>query len=157
MQNYINQLITDLKTAKKNVPPDPMLGTEASYEEFEAKMFAIETAPDISPKKLFGVGFEELPPAEMLSEQQMEQLIDAITEMWEEFNIGVAFKDNMPVKLQYELVRETFAEDIHYMPGSSFTHDFCSGWCPDCKIIDYCDMWEENWTKQELEESRKKE
>jgi hypothetical protein len=156
MQNYINQLIGDLRTAKKNVPPDTELEKTESYEEFDEKMLAIETAPNVSAKNLFGVSYKELPPSEKLTDKQMQQITDAIIYLWSYFNIDVDFRENMPIKLRYELAREKFSEDIHYMPGWSMTYDFCSGWCPDCKIIDYCDSWEDNWTREELEKEKLK-
>jgi hypothetical protein len=154
MQKYINQLICDFKEAEKNVPPTPVLSED--YEEFEEQMLAIENAPDIPAKKLFGVSYEELPPAEKLTKEQMQQLIEAITDTFEAFNCSVELPGNVPLELQYELVRDQFADPIHYMPGWSMHFDFCSGWCPDCKIIDYCDTKDEIWTKEELDEERRK-
>lgn len=154
MQRYIDQLIEDLRQAKNHVPPEPKLSKD--YEEFEEQMFAIETAPDIPAKKLFGVAFHELPPPEKLTDAQMQQLIDAIADTWEAFNIDIYFIDEIPLPLRYEIVRDEFASDIHYMPGWSMTFDFCAYWCPDCKIADYCENKDEIWTKEELEEERRK-
>jgi hypothetical protein len=154
MQRYIDQLIEDLREARKHVPSEPKFSED--YEEFEEQMFAIETAPDVPMKKLFGVGYEELPPPAKLTEEQMQLLIDAILDAWEAFNCSVDFPENVPLKLKYELIRDEFADSIHYMPGYSMHYDFCSGWCPECKIIDYCTNKDEFWTKEELEEERKK-
>jgi len=156
MQKYINQVIGDIKAAQINVPPDPELGTEKTYEEFAEKMQAIENTPDVPAKQLYGVSYEELPPLEKLSEPQMQQLIDAIEETWIKFNISTEFPEDVPLKLRYELIRDCFKDDIHYMPGWSMHQDFCDGWCPECKIADYCTSINEIWTKEELEEERKK-
>lgn len=156
MQRYIEQVIEDLQEAKKNVPADPELGTEDSYEEFAEKMFAIETAPSEPSKNVFGVSYEELPPPEKLTEPQMQQLIDAIEDTLYAFNASVDYKNEMPVKLKYEVLRDWFEEDVHIMPGFTMHLDFCDGWCPDCKIVDYCDSVDELWTKEELEEERRK-
>jgi len=111
------------------VPPDPKLGTEETYEEFEKKMFAIETAPSVPTKQIFGVSFDELPAPEKLSEKQMQQIIDAIVDTFEVFNIGVDFNEGIPLKLRYEILRDVFEDEVHYMPGFSSTYDFCSGDC----------------------------
>ncbi len=152
MQRYVEQLIEDLQEAKKHVPPEPVFSEE--YDEFEEQMLAIETAPDVPVKKLFGISYEELPPADKHTEAQMQQLIDAILETWSEFNISADFPADVPLQLRYELVRETFENDMNYMPGWSMHQDFCSGWCPDCKLVDYCSTKDENWTAEELEEAR---
>ncbi|MBN2662935.1 MAG: hypothetical protein JXR68_04735 [Bacteroidales bacterium] len=156
MQRYIEQIIQDLQDAKNNVPPDPELEKTESYEEFAEKMFAIETAPSQPMKKLFGVNYEKLPPPEKLTNEQMQQLIDAIEDTFSEFNIGIDFKDEIPIKLKYEVLRDEFEDDFLYMHGFHTTIDFCDGWCPECKIADYCDIKYENWTPEELEEERNK-
>lgn len=156
MQRYIEQLIDDFKEAQNHVPPDPKLGTENSYEEFEEKMFAIETAPDVTAKALFGISYEEIPPAEKLSKNQMRQIMEAMIEMLTAFNFYIELPQNVPLQLQYKLLRDFFSEDIHYMPG--FTHhlDFCDGWCPDCEILEYCDVWQDSWTMEEIKAEQEK-
>ena len=156
MQRYIEQIISDLREAGKKVPPETVFKDDEPYEAFEAKMLAIENAPDVPAKQLYGLSYEELPPPDKLTGKQMQQLIDAITETWANFNISVGFPDKAPLKLRYELIRDCFKADVHYMPGWSMHQDFCDGWCPDCKIVDYCDNVHEIWTKEELEEERRK-
>jgi len=145
MQLYISQLISDLQNAKKNVPPDPQLGTEKTYEEFEEKMFAIETTPPQSPKKLFGVSYEELPPVEKLNETLMQQLYDAIEATFNEFSCMFDFPEDVPLALRYKLVRDIFMKDIHLMPGFTSHFDFCTACCESCEIASYCT------TKDEIE------
>ena len=120
-------------------------------EEFEEKLFEMETSPNIPCKKLFGVSFEELPPANKLTETQMQELIDAIEDTWSVFGIGACFPDEIPLQLKYELVKDTFLDDIHYMPGWQMTHDFCTGYCPDCKLKDYCENCIHDWANDESE------
>jgi len=156
MQRYIQQIIQDLQHAKKDVPPDPKLEECKTQEEFNEKMFAIETAPSQPMKQIFGVSYEELPPPEKLSKEQMQQLIDAIEDTFGEFNIDIDFKDEMPVELKYEVLRDEFEDDFFYMHGFHTTIDFCSGWCPECKIADFCTSKDEIWTKEELDVEKSK-
>lgn len=150
MQRYIEQIIQDLQNAKKNAVPEPDF-SNMEYPEFEEKMLEIEESPNIPCKKIFGVSYEELPPPEKLTDAQMIQLIEAIEDMWEVFGVGSTMPENVPLKLQYELIKDTFLDDFHYMPGWHMTHDYCSGWCPDCKIADYCTSKNEIWTQEELD------
>ncbi len=71
-------------------------------------MFAMENAPDIPMKKLFGVSYKELSPAEKFTNEQMQQLINAIIGVWKVFNIVVDFLVGLPLKLKYELIRDEF-------------------------------------------------
>lgn len=156
MQRYIEQIISDLKAAQKNAPPDPQLGTEKTYEEFEEKMLAIENTPMQAPKKLFGVSFEELPPPEKLNPEQMKQITDAICETLQAFDCFVDFRDNMPLDFRYKILRNQFADDFDLMPGFGYHIDFCTGWCPECEIFEYCNSWQDTWTIEEIELERKK-
>lgn len=154
MQRYIEQLIEDLREAKKHVPPIAQFSDD--YDKFEEQMLAIETAPDVSVKKLFGLSYEELPPPERISTAHIQQLIDAIIDTWTAFNITIILPEDIPLKLKYELFRDQFSDPIHYMPGWSMHFDFCDGWCPECKIADYCKNKDGIWTKKELEKERRK-
>ena len=146
MQKYINQLIGDLKAARKNVPPEPNFGN--TQEEFNEAMDSIVHAPEQEPKKNFGVSYEELPPPERLSAEQMQQIVDAMTETFKAFGLSVHLKSGMSTSLRYELLRDLFLDNMPYMPGWNF--DFCDGDCPSCKILDYCDSWKGTWTIEEI-------
>jgi len=147
MQRYIEQLIEDLQNAKKNVLPEPDFGE--SYEEFEEKMLEIESTPEVSAKQIFGVSYEELPPVEKLTNEQIQILIDVICDTAAAFKCSFDFPESVPLKLQYQLIRNKFNEDIQIMPGFNLHFDFCSGWCPDCEIADYCKTKDEVWADKE--------
>lgn len=155
MQRYIEQVINDLRQAKKNVPPEPDFGE--TYKEFEKTMWEIENAPDIDVKKTFGVSFEELPPPEKLTVKQMQQLIDAIEDTWNAFRISVELPCDIPVKLKYELFRDEFDEENNPIPGYANVFSFCDGWCPGCKLAEYCPSRREIWNDDEFEEARREE
>jgi len=144
MQRYIEQIIEDLQNAKKNVKVEPDFA-KMDYPEFEEKMLEIEESPNIPCKKIFGVSYEELPPPDKLTDNQMNQLIDAIADMWAEFGIDAIYPKGISLKLKYDLVKDTFVDDFHYMPGWQLTHDFCIGYCPDCKIFDLCENRIDDW------------
>ena len=150
MQKYINQLLSDLKTAVKNVPPEPDFGH--TQEEFNEAMDSIVHAPEVGPKQNFGVSYEELPPPEKLSDEQMTQVVDAMTETFEAFGMSVYLKKGMPTTLRYELLRDLFLDNMPYMPGWNF--DFCNGYCPGCKILDYCDTWQDTWPIEEIKKEQ---
>ncbi len=102
MQRYIEQLIGDLRNAKKFVPKETPLSE--NYEEFEQQMLAIENAPDMPVKKLYGVSYEEFPPSEKLTAVQMQQIIDAVFDMWEAFNCSAELPDGLPSNCNMNLL-----------------------------------------------------
>ena len=153
MQNYINQLIEDFKNAEDN--PVPEIDFGSTYEEFEKQMLEIEECETVQAKEKIGVSYEELPPVNKMSDGQTQRLLEAMLDSLSANGIEVTFPGNgIPVKLAYTEMRELFKEGFHAMPG--WTIDFCSGWCPDCAFVDYCETSDDIWTKEELEIERSK-
>ncbi len=143
MQNYINQLIQDFNLAED----DPV-------EEFEAAMLEIKESKPIPAESILGVSYEELPPADRMTTEQTQCLLEAMLNALSAKGTSVCFPGNgVPVALAYSELREQFKKGFHTMPG--WTIDFCSGWCPDCAFADYCTSKDDTWTTEELEAERR--
>ena len=136
MQNYVDHLLDDLKKAKQLAPEKPEFSED--YEEFDAQMLAIENAPAITYEKLMGLSYDLFPPSDMLTELQMTDLIDSITDTFEAFDMWIDIPDAVPLADKYDMIHDLFNEKVNFMPGFSCHFDFCSGSCEDCKIAAYC-------------------
>ena len=153
MDRYIQQLIEDFKLAETQESPKIDFGD--SFEEFEQQMLKIEEGELMPAKEKVGVSYKELPPADKMTDEQTQCLLEAMLNALSANGTQVTFPgDGIPAKLAYSELREHFNEGFYAMPG--WTIDFCSGWCPDCAFADYCDAKNDIWTKKELEEERKK-
>lgn len=153
MHRYIQQLIEDFNRAESNPTPQKDLGE--TYEEFEQAMLEFEEGALIPAKEKVGVNYEELPPADKMTDDQVQLLLEAMLNALAANGTHVSFPGNgIPVKLAYTELRELFTEGFHKMPG--WTLDFCSGWCPDCAFADYCSSKDDIWSKEELEAERRK-
>ena len=153
MQRYIQQLIEDFKNAGSN--PVYELDSGSSDFGFEQIIYKIENDERVSAKQLLGVDYFELPPADRMTVQQTQDLLEAMLNALNAKGTGVSFPGNgVPVKLAYTELRNKFKEGFYSLPGWHI--DFCSGWCPDCAFVDYCNVAKENWTDKELEKERKK-
>ncbi|MEA3504998.1 MAG: hypothetical protein U9R32_07360 [Bacteroidota bacterium] len=99
-------------------------------------MLEIERGERVSAKEKIGVSYEELPPADRMSNEQTQKLMEAILNALSANGTDISFPGNgVPVKLAYTELRKHFKEGFDVMPG--WTLDFCSGWCPDCPFVDY--------------------
>ncbi len=153
MDRYINQLIGDFNLSESQAKPEPEI--DDSYEAFEEQMLKFEEGECVSSKEKVGVSYEELPPANRMTDKQAERLLEAMLNSLSANGTGVSFPgDGVPVKLAYKELREHFKDGFHAMSG--WVIDFCSGWCPDCAFVDYCKNKDDNWTKEELENERAK-
>jgi hypothetical protein len=153
MNRYIAQLIQDINLAKENPRPEPDFGY--SYEEFEKQMPEIENASHEASEQILGISYEELPPAEKMTVEQTQQLLEAILNSLSAKGTGVSFPgDGVPVKLAYSELRAQFRDGFFAMPGWNI--DFCDGWCPGCAFADYCNTKDEIWSAEDLEAERRK-
>jgi len=150
MHRYIQQLIEDFNSAiEKNSGIDYSWGLPGKkYELFSAEPDEIFPA-----KEVVGVSFEELPPAERLTLQQMQELLNAMLKALNSYGIRIKLPgQDIPADIAYREVRRLFKDGFH--PGWSF--DFCDGWCPDCAFAAFCKMKDDIWTPETLEVERKK-
>ena len=139
MQRYIKQLIEDFNEAAREKVEDT---TADSDEAFLDMMEKLESGDKVPAKKLLGVSYEELPPAGMMTVQQTQDLLEAMLNTLNAKGTSVTFPGNgIPVKLAYTELREHFKEEFNSFPG--WTIDFCSGSCPDCAFLDYCESWKD--------------
>lgn len=153
MERYIEQLIEELANAEANPTPETDFGD--SYEEFEKTMLEIEEGKKIPAKKMLNISYEELPPVEKLSKEHLEKLVPALMNALSAKGTTISIPgDNVPDEIVYREIRELFKEGFCAMPG--WVMDFCTGYCPDCAFVDYCDTSKEIWTDEEMEEERRR-
>jgi hypothetical protein len=153
MERYIEQLIEKLSEAEASPTPEPDFGN--SYEEFAERMMEIETEEPSASENILNVSYEELPPVGRLNRKQIQDLTTALVNALAAKGTNVSFPmDGTPDELIYTELRERFKEGFHASPG--WVIDFCTGWCPDCAFIDYCDSWQDTWTLEKIEEERAK-
>jgi len=151
MERYIEQLVADLAKAEANPTLEPDYGE--SYEEFEKTMLEIEEGKKIPAKKMLNISYEELPPVEKLSKEHLEKLLPALMSALSAKGTTICIPGgNVPDEIVYREIRELFIEGFNAMPG--WVMDFCSGYCPDCAFVDYCETCKESWTKDEIQDER---
>lgn len=139
MQYYIDQLIEDLKASAEIVVED--IDFSKNPVEVLEQMLISARAKRKPAKDVLGVSYEELPPAERLTEKQACDLKHEIILALEAKNYKIRFPDKAPapVKVQYEVLRDEFIKGFFTTPGSVL--DFClTGDCNKCRFADYCEF-----------------
>ncbi|MCU0328601.1 MAG: hypothetical protein MUE53_06385 [Chitinophagales bacterium] len=144
MEKYLNQLLEDILAAHKSE-------NEANYsknESIEAHFADVERYLsgdyDQILADVVGLNKEQFPPVEMLTENQMKLLTDALDKMLFSYNISTDLPDGLPINIAYSLMVSVLDRDIyigngdghigiefcHYEPQSCpFGDKFCS--CKD--------------------------
>jgi len=156
MQNYISQLIGDIKEAKKRVPPEPE--PAKNYEEFETQMHKMENADGIPMSELFGLEQMYFPSVDKLSKEHLNTLTIELIELWLSFRIYPNFPEGLPIERQYKLMVNELNTDIHYTPGWESSYEFCQLDTKNCVYEnDFCwckeheAEWEADYLKFEKE------
>ncbi len=110
MEHYIQQLISDIEFAAANASFPVMNHDDdvlfwISQEEEEA------TAPVRALEEWTGIRKEQLPPAEMLSDDQVHRLLESLKAMLHAYNWGFVLQIEVPERIQYAGLRDNFSQD----------------------------------------------
>lgn len=158
MQQYIKQLLEDLKTAHKNQPPKVDYkalypnhpAADPRYEGTLDYIIEWENAPSWKMDDLFGISANVFPPAEKLTAKQLQQLVEGIKELWLAFNMvptlptgstdeEVFKQEEIPIdKLYYALLQFWKNDYVSYSFEEIIDIELCA------YNIDYC-FWGEEY------------
>lgn len=124
MEQYIQQLINDLREAHTLVP------AELTEDNFDENLFegveAFLHGPQYSMEQLTGIKPEAFPPKERLSEAQAKRLCDEIESLWFAFNIVADFPEKIPPTLIYGALRQKWKEELFPQLKQGHVHtEFC--------------------------------
>jgi hypothetical protein len=144
MQNYITQLLTDMKAAEKNLPtiPDPKI----MYPDHRAHDYDLpyiaewEMSPRHSMDDLFGIKAAQFPPEDKLTDDQAEQLITGILELWASHRILADFPEVVPTRTLYTVLLNRWAnEPTQFISAGNIHLEFCHYEPAECPWgLDYC-------------------
>jgi hypothetical protein len=98
---------------------------------------------------------KRLPPAlalaapEKLTDEEIEALLEKLTDELAEFHIAVDLKEGVPPRLVYEHLLETLKEELELLCGGAWHLDGCTGYCPGCFQRPWCEgggelCWQED-------------
>ena len=108
MEVYIAQLLEDIEASIKNVPRPciPLEGVDfwdvptAEEEERNARVSELE--------ELTGILKDQLPPVEMLSDNQVLRLLAGLNDLLNAYNWCFVLQNKVPERIQYATIRENF-------------------------------------------------
>lgn len=167
MDKYLQQLLTDLKFAEEHVTwPYPEQSQDAlSIADWISDEEEDKNAPRIQLEEWTGIQQSQFPPEKLLSDDQVETLYHAISDMLAAYNYSATFIFDLPIRARYEVVRTNFKQEAIQKQWHMGFFELCltNKAHPDCIMGDYCHCayFEElsaNWVKEDLspEEERKR-
>lgn len=124
VQKYLNQLIDDIETATQN-------GIEAYAVQQEDKIELLswldeaEKIPTQALDEWCNIKQTQLPPDHRLNDQQISCLLDKIKQLLDAYNCSVVFQLNVPKRLQYQVIRAHFSQQVPTIKVNYFNFSFC--------------------------------
>ena len=122
MERYVTQLVEQLEEAKSRKPEmrkmylpkdmndlDEMIDSEMSMQ----KEYILED--------IFGIPQQYFPPVEKLTDEQMEQLVIAILDLWREFHYAVDMPENIQIRHIYQELVSKWQESLPLIRTSNET------------------------------------
>ena len=122
MQNYLSQLIADMHLSAEKVPQ-----SRIPVGEFDPEyMMELEESDEKTMSQWFGLGKEQFPPSEKLSEEQLIQMAAEFENLWSAYSFYADFPEGLPARRRYELMRDYLDHPTQHWPGGWEHHfEFC--------------------------------
>lgn len=111
MEKYIEQLLADIKISTENlIVPVPERGY--SLEEWISQQEEDNISPKRGLEELTGIRKEQLPPEEMLSDNQVNRLLTDLKKLLDTCNWSYVLQIEVPERIQYANIRDNFDQMV---------------------------------------------
>ena len=138
MHTYLPHLLAHLRQAAENPPPAPAYLENPYNFEVPDYILEWEQAKPTPLSELFGIPVEALPPVERWTEEQLEVLVAAISDLWRAYGCDPSFPDGVTVFMKYGQFRRHWDYAIDYTALSGGWFDFCDCEPEVCPYQEFC-------------------
>lgn len=111
MEKYILQLLTDIAEATTNLSM-PFIEKDLQLQDWISDEDEERTAPVRNLEEWIGIYKEQLPPEEMLTDDQVHRLLEALIKMLDACNWSFVLQTQVPERIQYSAIRDNFNQQI---------------------------------------------
>ena len=125
MEEYIKQLIEDLKAAQDIVAPPLSYGDS-------------ENLSKTTMERLSGLEKICFPPTERLSHKQLQDLVNAMETFIESKNYVVNLPKELPLERAYQKLLDKWTDEIEHVEFGLSGLDFCPENLDECDMHEFC-------------------
>ncbi len=139
MQKYIEQLLSDIDNAATNVST-PFVEKQVELGDFISDEEEDKIAPVRNLQEWTGITKEMLPPAAMLDDKQIDQLLHGLKKMLDAYNWSFVLQIQVPEYVQYETIRHNFNQEVKIKQWHPGFFSMCKDGTPHnaCSLGQYC-------------------
>lgn len=165
MEKYLQQLLQDIAYATQNVA-SPYADTPTNIWDWISDEEEDKIAPRIQLEEWTGIQQSQLPPTELLTDEQIHVLYAALEKMLSEYNYSIIFHFSIPNRIAYQVLQTNFSQEAIQKRWHYGFFEICKAKKshPDCLLGKscHCAYFEElhaNFIEEDLtpEEERKRE
>lgn len=139
MDRYIQQLIEDLEKVAANPPTPPYIESPPHMED-NPVMAELALTPFRPISDWTGINWEVFPMVFDLTDDQMNEVNQAILKVFESLNIElIDAPDDLPPEILYDALTTHWNEPVQYLPLSGFDLELCTGDGDTCPYGEFCD------------------
>jgi hypothetical protein len=111
IDRYVVQLVEDLQSAIEMLA-DPEPSKTIDFEDLLSDEEEERSAPRRQLEDYTGIAKNQLPPEELLSDDQINMLLDSLTKLLNQCNWSFVLQTEVPNRVQYHAIRENFSQEI---------------------------------------------
>ena len=140
MHRYISQLLEDLRAAHKVEEPFHARNNDAEgMEDYFAEVERyLSGNHDQRIGDVLNFVAEQFPPVKMLTETQMQAVVEAFGSLLQTWHIDTNLPEDLPVEKSYQLLIGALDEKVYLADDGFVTIEFCSYAPEDCQLGEWC-------------------
>lgn len=104
------------------------------WSDIKSEEEELRTAKKQSIAAWTGISKDALPPHEMLSDEELENLYEALSDMLDEYNMSIVFVFTLPVRIRYQVLRKYYDQERAMLQWNTDFFDVC----PTEQTYDQC-------------------
>ena len=137
MDKYLATLIADI-LALQRIPGENNPMPNIDYDDLEEDFFMKIFDGDLPFIDQVGLDLDKFPTVDKLNSEQMNDIADALIQLFMSHNISLDFPENIDPALKYELAVKALNRNIGPVAFGTLHVDFCTGSSEECELGDYC-------------------
>ncbi len=125
LSEYLPVLLEELSNAKARVPDRPPMLYD-NYGPDLSHLAELDRSPYRTLSEWFGVPREAFPPVDRLSDTDVQQVVDAILDLWEAFRFFPVLPKDLPIRPTYTALVGAWDHEMQYISAGTHYIEFCS-------------------------------
>lgn len=158
MHSYIKHLLSDISNACRM---ETQAEDTIQPRSFEEEMAEIEEwiegkEADFTFGYYCGLDAANFPPAEQLTDEEMQVVMYAFRQMMASWNLDISLPESLPLPIAYAMTIDTLNTKTAIVNSGTMCFDFCTGYAPDCIFKEYCPclrIWNEGKKDYEVNDT----